>query len=1440
MLHAPVSGAASAASLPLAPDAPPAAAILAAAGHLLPHLEHGRAIDAAILRSAMEEAFGASDASGAWDWKTAYDACEAATVLFLRKYGKPLFRKAASPAARLAALTKIAGLLPTHTRRSEEAQALQQFSTPNPLGLAALTAASLTPADLVLEPSAGTGLLAVLAEVAGSDLILNELAETRADLLGRLFPAIAVTRFDAAQIDDHLDRAAIPSVVIMNPPFSVMANVSGRVADAAYRHIASALARLAPGGRLVAITGANFSPELPAWRDSFARLQERGRVVFTAAIAGSVYAKHGTTIETRLTVIDKAPAEDAARFPVSPGIAPDVATLLAWIERDLPLRMAVALPKITPDAAPRTVRGYLARAAAAAPARRTAEIEGVPLDYETVDWTPPQGGRLSDSIYEAYALQSIRIPGARAHPTKLVQSAAMASVAPPTPSYRPTLPAAIVTDGLLSDAQLETVIYAGEAHGEYLANAWTVDDTGDLVTAAPDDAPNAIRFRRGFMLGDGTGAGKGRQSAGIILDNWLQGRRKAVWISKSDKLLEDAQRDWSALGMERLLVTPLSRFPQGTPIRLNEGILFLTYATLRSDDRGEKLSRVKQIVEWLGSDFDGVVIFDESHAMQNAGGGKGERGDVAPSQQGRAGLRLQHALPNARVVYVSATGATTVHNLAYAQRLGLWGGGDFPFANRAEFVEAVENGGVAAMEVLARDLRALGLYTARSLSYDGVEYELVEHQLTPEQTRIYDAYAGAFAIIHNHLDAAMQAANITGDSGTLNRQAKSAARSAFESAKQRFFGHLLTSMKTPTLIRSIEQDLASGHTAVIQIVSTGEALMERRLAEIPTEEWNDVRVDITPREYVLDYLAHSFPVQLYEPFSDSEGNLSSRPVYRDGQPVESQEAVARRDELIERLASLEPVPGALDQIVQRFGTDLVAEVTGRSRRVVRKDERLAVENRAGSANLAEAAAFMDDQKRILVFSDAGGTGRSYHADLAVRNQRLRIHYLLEPGWKADAAIQGLGRTNRTNQAQPPLFRPIASDVKAEKRFLSTIARRLDTLGAITRGQRQTGGQGLFRPEDNLESPYARDALRQLYLLLVRGKVEGCSLDRFESATGLKLMDDNGIKDELPPITTFLNRLLALTIDLQGVLFTAFEQLLTAKVEGAIRSGVYDIGLETLQAESFVVTDARVIHTHPGTGAETRLLTITRRERNRPTSLADALDHLSDPRARLLVNGRSGRAAVQVPAPSMMLDDGEIERRVCLIRPMEQHYAPLRMMDESHWEEADRAAFAAAWWAELNDVPEFSDSTIHIVAGLLLPIWKRLPNESTRVYRLQTDAGERIIGRRVSPAWAANAVPRGAASLTPEQAFTALMDGTTIIDLTEGLQLRRARVMSTQRLELTGFTEAMRDRLRAYGLFSEIISWKLRFFVPADAAGPGVLAKLLDTFPVARISEREAA
>ena len=1441
----------SAATEPAARPAPAkAAAIIAAAERLVPFLTRGQPITTDALRSVMTEASGGKDAGGAWVWRDAYDACEVAQVLFLRRYGPAMRRQASTSAVRLAMLTRIAKLLPTQTRRSEESQAFQQFSTPIELAFVATAAAKLTTLDVVLEPSAGTGLLAVMAEAEGASLALNELADTRAGLLRHLFPSSRVMDYDAARIDDRLSADVKPSVVLMNPPFSVTAHVDGRTPDAAFRHVASAFARLVDGGRLVAITGANVSPHASLWRDAFVRLQETGRVVFSAAIAGAVYARHGTTTETRLTVIEKVPASDASVFPASPGTAPDCRTLLAWVKEFVPPRSALSCttPIVDRPNDPRP----LPRRAPVVPIQRppaAAVSTAVELAYQPVASESPVALGLTDALYEGYSLRSISIPGAKPHPTLLVQSAAMASVMPPVPTYRPLLSPNMVADGLLSDAQIESVIFAGEAHSGVLDGSWTIDSAYDIVTAAADDAEGAVKFRRGWFLGDGTGAGKGRQVAGILLDNWLRGRRRAVWISKSDKLLEDAQRDWSSLGQERLLVTPLARFRQGTPIRLDEGILFTTYATIRSQEREGKVSRVQQIVDWLGRDFDGVVVFDEAHAMANAAGGKTARGEQSASQQGRAGLRLQHALPDARILYVSATGATTVENLAYAQRLGLWGGADFPFANRQEFIAAIEDGGVAAMEVLARDLKALGLYAARSLSYEGVEYEMVEHALTDAQVRIYDAYAGAFQIIHSNLRAAMEAANIRSATGTLNSQAMSAALSAFESSKQRFFSHLITAMKTPTLIAAIERDLDAGHAAVIQIVSTGEALLERRLADIPTEEWTDISVDVTPREYVLDYLKHSFPTQLFEPYTDSDGTLSSRPVFEDGQPVLCREAVRRRDRMIEDLAALDPVQSALDQIIFRFGTDTVAEVTGRSRRLVRKTsngvDRIAVETRPASANLAETQCFMDDEKRILVFSDAGGTGRSYHAELSARNRRLRVHYLLEAGWKADTAIQGLGRTNRTNQAQPPLFRPVATDVKAEKRFLSTIARRLDTLGAITKGQRQTGGQGLFRADDNLESVYAKAALRHFYGHLFAGRIEGCSLADFQRMTGLSLTDSDGsLKEDLPPITTFLNRLLALTIGMQNLLFAAFEDILTAKIEGAVASGHYDAGVETIRAHSLVVRERRSVYVHPVSKAETHVATIERKDRTESMSLEVALERGQVKTARFLINTRSQRAAVQVPAMSIMLDDGTVERRVRLLRPIESHAMSVEALAQTTWEPVDREAFAATWSEELATVPEFETSTFHVVTGLLLPIWTRIPDEMCKVYRLQTDAGERIIGRVISaaglPTLYRNLGQSVTDTLDAATAWKSVIDGGNVLHLADGLQVRRARVMNEHRVELCGFTDAMRDRLRAYGLFAEIIAWKLRFFIPVGDGGATILKRMLDWKPLVAFVDRDAA
>src|SRR6202166_4385918 len=150
-------------SVPAALQPETGVALVAAAGLLLADLERGRAIDAQALRPAMIAPFGGSAAEGPWSWKSAYDACEAAQILFLRKFGPAMRGKAASSSAFLAMLAKVAALLPSHTRRSEESQALQQFSTPIGFGFAASVGGAITPADLVLEPSAGTGLLAIHA-----------------------------------------------------------------------------------------------------------------------------------------------------------------------------------------------------------------------------------------------------------------------------------------------------------------------------------------------------------------------------------------------------------------------------------------------------------------------------------------------------------------------------------------------------------------------------------------------------------------------------------------------------------------------------------------------------------------------------------------------------------------------------------------------------------------------------------------------------------------------------------------------------------------------------------------------------------------------------------------------------------------------------------------------------------------------------------------------------------------------------------------------------------------------------------------------------------------------------------------------------------------------------------------------------------------------------
>jgi predicted RNA methylase len=1380
-------------------------------------LADGQQITRRDLNTAMTATFGGSDANGHWTQRDSFEMLEHAIALHLAS--KP-YTISALPD--VTAAMDLMQNLPTQTVRSEEQIVLQQFSTPVDIAAIAVLMAGIGPDDIVLEPSAGNGLL--IAQAPGcAALQLNEIDKKRRERLASVFPEAIITGHDGAALVSLHAQMQRPTVVLMNPPFS---RSVGRGEDdlAALRHLQSAIRRVARGGRVVAI--------MPDWFAPSARLKAAYEAVLTGCTVRTslrlehCYRKHGTDIAVRLYVIDKVAGGTSHIVIQRSSVAEflDAVTIppRAPVAADTPI---VALPVNKPSlfGAARQAMATVAR-----PYHAPVRNNVLPVSYKTLATPAP----LADQVgcYLPYRPSRIVFDIAGDHPTALVESVAMGSIPAPIPTHVAHLPERTVTERLLSSSQLETVVYAGHAWSQMLPGTFKPSEQGVGLTMDEEGS----RYRKGFFLGDGTGAGKGRQVAACILDNWLQGRRRHIWVSKNEPLLEDARRDWTALGGMSGDVQPVSNWKIDQPIKLTEGVLFVTYPTLRSM-RSDN-SRLQQILDWAGTDFDGVIAFDEAHEMGGVAGGEGAMGKKEGSQQGICGVLLQNNLPDARVLYASATGASDVNNLAYAVRLGLWGP-ETAFADREAFIAEIRKGGIAAMELVARDLKALGLYTSRALSFAGVEYDVLRHALTPAQIEIYDTYAKAWSVIHQNMEEALKLTGVVDEleNTTLNSGAKAAARSRLESTKQRFFGQVLLSMKLPTVIAAVEQHLKAEQSVVLQLVTTAEAILDRRLAKMTAEERADPVVDLSPTEYVADYLMRAFPTRQMETYTDDTGTARSLPMTdTEGNPVHNPDAIAARDQLLEHICALPPVKSALDALIEYFGTDLVAEVTGRSRRLVpTSDGRQKIETRSARSSQVEAAAFMAGTKRVLVFSDAGGTGRSYHASLDAKNQQQRAHFLLEPGWRADRAIQGLGRTHRTHQASTPLFRPVTTDCKGELRFTSTIARRLDSLGALTRGQRQTGGQNLFDPADNLESEYAKDALLTWFSLLDAGKLTSTTMDDFCSRTGLELHDNDGVlKEDLPPIQRWLNRLLALPIGIQNLIFDEFLSLVETRVAAAREAGTLDVGVETITADTATVIDDTLLRTDPHSGATSHLLTIKIARRRNPISLERILELAKwQDNVAFVVNARSGRVALRTRARSWMDNDGQPIARIELQRPCRREYLGEADLLESAWDVVDEATFTAKWADEVAEAKEQIDTeTIRLATGLLLPIWSALPSDHLAVNRIADAQGNSWLGRMVFDRHVVQLYTKLGIAKTddlPVDAIASSVLSGRNVDVVRPfpMTIKRAIVNGSPRVELVDAPVSQLPWLKSLGCFTEIIAYRTRVFVPANEAET-VLGKIL--------------
>jgi hypothetical protein len=1349
-------------------------------------IEDGEPFDNPKLTRTAERVFGGSRAQGKYTPRDAYDAVEIAVNNYLlEKHAAELMQMDVTVAL-ASVLRPLMKRLPRQTDRTLEQNELQQFSTPPTLAYLAARLLNSKPDDIVLEPSAGTGSLAIWPRSIGAKVICNETSLRRFSLL-RCVLNFEPFPLDAEFIDDLLPADIQPTAVLMNPPFS---STSGRVKSTnpiyGARHVASALRRLKEGGRLVAIVSEAMSFHHPSFSEWWQRIACLCNVRANLTLDGKEYAKYGAAPDVQILVIDKTGA--------TPG--------QNWQEQLKQISWGSAA---TLEDAWETLKHL---------------IESAPTLDDPDDQEP------SGNLFVPYVPAKLR--GGRPHPAVIVESASMAAVTPPEITYKPHLAPEIVSEGRLSDIQLERVIYAGQRHEQRL----------------PDGS------RAGFFVGDGTGVGKGRVLAGIIADNWNQNRQRAIWLSVNNDLLESAKRDLTDLGLANIPLSRINDYPPAGEIALPRGVIFSSYSSLIAAAKtGEK--RLDQIQRWLGSD--GVVIFDEAHKAKNAlAGGRGE-----PTLTGQAVIDLQDPERNAdyRVLYSSATGATDVRNMAYMTRLGLWGiGTSFP-GGFQEFMQEIESGGVGAMEMVSRDMKALGMYLSGSISFGvcpqsgkAVEYRERIHALTPRQREMYNRAADAWQSVLRNIDAALEVTN----GGT---RARAVALNKFWGDHQRFFRQEICAFKVPSVIAETEAALSEGKSVVISLVGTGEARTKEQVAKATANGGMLEDLDFSPREVIAAMVDRGFPTTLYQDVTDPGTGRTIQVPVRDGKgnTVQSKEALRMKQEVIDGLSALELPENPLDQLVNHFGERNVAELTGRTRRLIR-DSRGHVEykkrNPEGVAmhrtNVHEMDQFQLGKKRVAIISDAAAMGISLHASNRAENKQRRVHVTLELGWSADKQMQTFGRTHRSDQAVPPEYVLLSTELGGEKRFSSTIARRLGSLGALTKGDRRSADSGDLA-KYNFETEEGRAALS----LMLRRIVEGGNVPGLANARqtlrdiGLLVRNRDGCEEvrkvDLYNVPRFLNRVLALDVDHQNALFDHFVDLFEQTVRYAKANGTFDEGVTDIKALAIrIAKPQRVVHTDEITQAQTTHYTLEIDVPSKAVSFDEAERVRKRKTGAFFRHRKNGHFILAIESGlHTNAENGNSYRTFAIWKPEAARSTYIHDDELKGKYRALIPSKARDWWIKKHaTVPPIETHETHIIGGAIIPLWQRFKTHEEarlRVVRVTTDAGERIVGIRipqeqVGPIVAALGATRDLRE--PEEIFTGILDEGEEVALVSGLKICRKVIHRAPAIELIGVDPHRFAEIRSLGLINETIDWKQRFFVPTDEeTGVAVLTDLLSRYPV---------
>lgn len=1017
------------------------------------------------------------------------------------------------------------------------------------------------------------------------------------------------------------------------------------------------------------------------------------------------------------------------------------------------------------------------------------------------------------------------LTGGAAHPGKIVETAGLANIKPPRPAYRPRLPLELIMSGKISQIQLERIIYAGQAHTQRLPNS---------------------AARPGISIGDGTGVGKTGTLLGIILDNWFSGRKKTVWFSVKFDLIKAVTGEMKRLGIN-IPIKLINDYKPKEVITMSKGIVFCTYGSLIAKSKKGR-RRIDQLTDWLGAE--GLLIFDEGHRAKNFFADERRKG----TQTGEAVAEIQDVVkfPNYRVVYSSATAATEVRHLAYMIRLGLWGQGT-AFADFAEFAQEIDEGGVGAMEMVARDLKAMGRYFCGSLSMGvdpesglAVEYREVVHHLSGHQREMYDNMARAWQAVLQKTEKALA---LTNSEKFLRRFVVN----NFWAEHQRCTKAIITAFKVPTLISEIERALTEQHSVIVSITSTGEASLTRQMARVADEEEAISDLDFSPRETLVRLIENCFPTALYREVTDEvTGKIKYEPLLgENGAPIHSKAALALKQELLDRLATLALPEHPLDQLINHFGAENVAEMTGRKNRLVKLSNGDFAYRPRGIAgvpqrqtNLHELQNFQGKRKRIAIMSEVAATGDSLHSDKRALNQQRREHIAAELKWSADKQLQDFGRSNRCNQASPPIYILVYTELGGEKRFSTSIARRLASTGALNKGDRranQIGGLEKF----NLESKEGRAALKIVYDRILAGwSIPGLKDARLTlSDMGLLIKSESGeetiTEGEKQNIVRFFNRLLSLEVNRQNALFEYFYKIFAETVEHLKATGKYDLGLEDIKANSVKIgRQPQEIHRDQITGAATHLYEL---ETIVPTNPA-RFEELEREEAYFYRKLGSESAEFVAARPSLIHTDpetGESYQTYAVSRPSGKNLFYLGETELAARFRLVPKAKAQDWWnGEVEKIPLVINKTVFLLSGALIPVWrlvKNIKDSAFKIVRTTTDEGVRLVGLQIPKTQVKEIVRlfNGAweQEETASDIYISVLDGKESLELIEDIRLKNSKFFGTFYVEIVPGRFEHPKKFRSIGLTSITQNSRERFLLPnSEDDAALILQKLLVQFP----------